>query len=1204
MIARLLRKGPAVQSVRRGSGTRRRCGLGGPSQTASLRKLFCVPLEARTVLSAVAFIGHGDFASGSNRADVVFPADLDGDGDIDVITASYHDNQIGWSENQDGFGAFVAKPLITAETNGPFSVHAADVDGDGDLDVLSASSRDGIIAWYENTDRLGHFGPRQVITRQTFTARSVFAADLDGDGDVDVLSASQGDDKIAWYENLDGRGGFGPQRAITTRAGGARAVYAADLDGDGDMDVLSASGDILRQVGESKIAWYENLDGGASFGPQQLIASDVAGARSVTAADVDGDGDLDALSLSYYDKSILWHENTDGVGDFGLSRAVGENVNRGSSFETADLDDDGDIDVLAIADGNSAWFENIDGHGSFGRPQTIDDRATGGSALATADFDGDGDIDILRGYDTITWYSNQRIPSPQPQPAIIPLVVGSTLVETQVKAPSSVFAADVDGDGDMDVISANDDENKRLVWYANVDGAVEFGRPVVIARGARPRGSTRINVQASDFDGDGDMDILWTSPSDGTAAWYENINSLGSFGPARVISASTTTGVLPADVDGDGDFDVVVTSADLTAWHENTDGAGSFGPEQVIADTGAIGLLAADMDGDGDIDIVTAAVRQSGWYENLDGSGRFGATRPFASSGGDVTSMSGADFDGDGDLDVLLSQSTTERFRLTWRENTDGNGNLDVRHSIAAGPDGTRTFAASPVDFDDDGDVDVLAVSNRGVEWHENRDGLGNFVERQILMGPRLSDASSAFAADFDGDGDQDLVSAWPNEHKVAWYENIDGSGTFGNQQPIVMTGADDARTVLSADFDGDGDLDVAVASYRSQGVEGKIVWFENRDGSGAFARQRIIADDVGTPGGIAAADVDADGDVDLLWASDRRTVGWFENTDGAGNFTVQREISREFAGARALAAADLDQDGDIDVLAASSRYGPSHLRTDDDVHKVVWFQNTDGQGNYGPEQVITTGVVEPRLVSAADLDGDGDMDVLSASRGEVAIAWYENTDGRATFGPQRVINPHAPAVNSVRTADMDADGDLDVLATFGRDRKAAWYENTDGRGSFGPQQVITISAGDDIFAVDFDTDGDTDILTSISVWYENTGGAEGFVSRELVEFGVGDQRLVHVEDVDGDGDFDLLAASDLDDKVVWYDNLTAGVAPHLAGDANEDGRFDRLDIQQVLESARYRTGEPAAWHEGDWNRDGLFDQLDLIYALANGRFG
>jgi hypothetical protein len=84
-------------------------------------------------------------------------------------------------------------------------------------------------------------------------ARSVYATDLDGDGDADVLSASQLDDKIAWYENLGG-GSFGAQQVITTSAYGARSVYATDLDGDGDADVLSAS------WLDDKIAWYENLN--------------------------------------------------------------------------------------------------------------------------------------------------------------------------------------------------------------------------------------------------------------------------------------------------------------------------------------------------------------------------------------------------------------------------------------------------------------------------------------------------------------------------------------------------------------------------------------------------------------------------------------------------------------------------------------------------------------------------------------------------------------------------------------------------------------------------------------------------------------------------------------------------------------------------------------------------------------------------------
>ncbi|TDI94656.1 MAG: T9SS type A sorting domain-containing protein, partial [Caldithrix sp.] len=126
----------------------------------------------------------------------------------------------------------------------PSSVFA--IDGDGDIDVLSASETDDKIVWYENDGK-------QVFTSHTITAdanepTSVFAIDVDGD--VDVLSASNDDDKIAWYAN-DGDENFMP-RIITTDANGATSVYAADVDGDGDIDVLSAS------QFDNKIAWYEN----------------------------------------------------------------------------------------------------------------------------------------------------------------------------------------------------------------------------------------------------------------------------------------------------------------------------------------------------------------------------------------------------------------------------------------------------------------------------------------------------------------------------------------------------------------------------------------------------------------------------------------------------------------------------------------------------------------------------------------------------------------------------------------------------------------------------------------------------------------------------------------------------------------------------------------------------------------------------------
>src|SRR5690606_29243025 len=101
------------------------------------------------------------------------------------------------------------------------------------------------IFWIENMDGLGTFGTLHIINDIGSYSNVIFAADVDGDGDMDVFSASPGDNEVAWYENLDGLGSFGPKNSITNTLDSTWTVYAEDLDNDGDMDVLATSVEVF-----------------------------------------------------------------------------------------------------------------------------------------------------------------------------------------------------------------------------------------------------------------------------------------------------------------------------------------------------------------------------------------------------------------------------------------------------------------------------------------------------------------------------------------------------------------------------------------------------------------------------------------------------------------------------------------------------------------------------------------------------------------------------------------------------------------------------------------------------------------------------------------------------------------------------------------------------------------------------------------------
>ena len=218
---------------------------------------------------------------------------IDGDGRMDLASASWNDDKIAWYRNVNGDGSSWTTTVVTTSADGARSVFAADIDGDGRMDLASASWIDDKIAWYRNVNGDGSSWTTTVVTTSADGAtpslpRILMAMDA-WISRVLLLN----DNKIAWYRNVNGDGSSWTTTVVTTSADGARSVFAADIDGDGRMDLASAS------YGDDKIAWYRNVNGDGSSWTTTVVTTSADGARSVFAADIDGDGRMDLASASF-----------------------------------------------------------------------------------------------------------------------------------------------------------------------------------------------------------------------------------------------------------------------------------------------------------------------------------------------------------------------------------------------------------------------------------------------------------------------------------------------------------------------------------------------------------------------------------------------------------------------------------------------------------------------------------------------------------------------------------------------------------------------------------------------------------------------------------------------------------------------------------------------------------------------------------------
>ncbi|MEQ8819264.1 MAG: VCBS repeat-containing protein [Sumerlaeia bacterium] len=422
---------------------------------------------------------------------------------------------------------------------------------------LTIAATAAVLAGYFPATASVPFSLREDISSTTDFSRSVEGADLDGDGDIDVLSAASGDDLVVWFENLDGQGTFSGKMTISGTAEGANAAGAFDIDGDGDLDVVAAA-DV-----NDLFVWYENQTGAADFSTSKPIGMTGDAIFKFTAADIDGDNDLDIVGASSDNSNVKWFENTDGNGNFAPGTLIDGALGGANYVDAADFDGDGDVDVLAtgFSDDEVVIYQNVNGDGSFWNPQVLNSTASGAWVARAGDIDGDGDMDVVSGSasdNRFQWYENLDGDG---------TFTGAITITTVTQFPQDLDFADIDNDGDLDLVTASflDD---RVAWFENLDGKGDFGPINTI--NFTGDGTQVTSVAAADLDGDGDPEVLSTSYSGGRVSFYENLSpilggitlaDLNSSDQVTTYTNSTTVKVTLSGVE-DGPSDSLYVSED------------------------------------------------------------------------------------------------------------------------------------------------------------------------------------------------------------------------------------------------------------------------------------------------------------------------------------------------------------------------------------------------------------------------------------------------------------------------------------------------------------------------------------------------------------------------------------------------------------------------------------------------------------------
>ncbi|MDH3580968.1 MAG: VCBS repeat-containing protein [Hyphomicrobiales bacterium] len=714
------------------------------------------------------------------------------------------------------------------------------------------------------------------------------------------------------------------------------AEQAGDIKLVGDIDRDELLDLILGGSPGEPLTWWRWPD----LHPTQIATARVEFTTDGLLADIDGDGDLDIVTPDGDKKdNLLWFENPRPDGDGAEAgkwrrHIIGSIGSWGKDVESADFDGNGRVDIAARSNNDLMIFFQS-GSGDWSKVD-LPGFELGDEGMTSGDIDTDGDIDLVVAGE---WLANPGGALAIKRAEWKAYTIG--VFDTAFKA----VVVDLDQDGSPDILTSSSEHSSDVAWFSAKSGPKKKWTRHVVQRALT--GAHTLQAADMDLDGDIDIVVgqMHTSPERALAVLY-NLDGKGTRWARQVIDKTGLHNGVVADIDGDGDFDIYganwTGNPPLRVWLNRLDPPRTprrldrWHRSQITSDhVRTFGLAFADIDGDKRTDIVSGPF----WYRH--------PSRPWDDEweqfrlGEGLDAFAVADLDDDGHPEIFAQRGGDGMsLKFVWL-GLANSGSRDFKEYIvgevprASHDQGSQGHVLA--DIVPGGLPEIAVSSGNGVFYFESPDDPASVPWSRTHISKDPSDEGIVFV-DVDRDGQLDLVATTGDAKEVAWWRNPgDGTSSWTRHEIGMLPEAVFPDRVGAADFDGDGRVDVVVSEENGEPQGAEAFWWRQPEALGdkGWIRRKITSR--GSLNSLSVADMDADGDMDIIMGEHygkMRISIW--NNLGAGQFIEQMvgEGAESHLGARAV---DLDGDGDLDIVSiAWSKFKPIHVWRNDAVSSAL----------------------------------------------------------------------------------------------------------------------------------------------------------------------------------------------------------------------------------------------------------------------------